>query len=299
MPFATLDGIKTHYVKQGSGPCLMMMAPRAFESTLQSWEHGKWNDMNAVEALSKHFTVIAYDRREAGQSGGRVELLTWKVFAQHAKLLIEHLAVERTFVLGACMGVGVAVQFASLYPEACAGLILAHPVGGHRWRNRMHLFFNRHIAYARENGLEAVRGRATGKSFMRDPEAGPWATAIANDGAFAERFVKRDLGSYLALVAQSRDAMFPDTFVSGAAPEELMAIDSGASIWPGDDASHSTSSAQQLRELMPRMEYWDLHPNKQTAENMLERIVAFKRVIETVGLPPSPAIAGPAMPPKS
>jgi len=162
----------------------------------------------------------------------------------------------------------------------------------------MHLFFNRHIAYARENGLEAVRGRATGKSFMRDPEAGPWATAIANDGAFAERFVKRDLGSYLALVAQSRDAMFPDTFVSGAAPEELMAIDSGASIWPGDDASHSTSSAQQLRELMPRMEYWDLHPNKQTAENMLERIVAFKRVIETVGLPPSPAIAGPAMPPK-
>ena len=37
MPFATLDGIKTHYVKQGSGPFLLMMAPRGFESTLQSW----------------------------------------------------------------------------------------------------------------------------------------------------------------------------------------------------------------------------------------------------------------------
>jgi len=36
MPFATLDGIKTHYVKQGSGPFLLMMAPRGFESTLQS-----------------------------------------------------------------------------------------------------------------------------------------------------------------------------------------------------------------------------------------------------------------------
>ena len=79
MPFATLDGIKTHYVQKGTGPHLLMVAPRAFDSTLQSWEHGKWNDMKAVDALSKHFTVIAYDRREAGQSGGRIEPLTWKV----------------------------------------------------------------------------------------------------------------------------------------------------------------------------------------------------------------------------
>jgi hypothetical protein len=36
MPFATLDGIRTHYVTKGSGPVLLMMAPRGFESTLQS-----------------------------------------------------------------------------------------------------------------------------------------------------------------------------------------------------------------------------------------------------------------------
>jgi len=297
MPFATLDGIKTHYVKQGSGPCLVMMAPRGFESTLQSWDHGKWNDMKPVETLSRHFTVIAYDRREAGQSAGRVELLTWKAFAQHAKLLVEHLGVERAFVLGVCMGVGVATQFASLYPEACIGLILAQPVGGHRWKNRMHQFFNRHIDYARQKGLAAVLARASGKNFMRDPETGPWATAIVNDKSFADCFVKQDIDAYLNIVAASRDAMFPDTFVSGPPPEELMPIDTAASIWPGDDASHSTSSAQQLRELMPRMEYWDLHPDNQTAENMLERILVFKRIMETEGLPPSPPMAGPAMPP--
>lgn len=297
MPFAILDGIRTHYVKEGSGPCLLMMAPRAFDSTLQSWDHGKWDDIKPIVALAQHFTVIAYDRREAGQSGGRVEPLTWKVFAQHAKLLIEHLNIEKTFVLGVCMGVGVATQFASLYPEACTALILAQPVGGHRWRNRMHAFFNRHIAYVRQNGLDTVRTRAKGKNFMRDPEAGPWASAIANDGALAERFVKQDIESYLALVEQSRDAMFPDTFVSGPPPDALMAIDTAASIWPGDDASHSTSSAQQLRELMPRMEYWDLHPDKQTQENMLARLLAFKKTVETVGLPPSPPMPGLAMPP--
>ncbi len=31
MPFATLDGIKTHYVQKGAGPYLLMMAPRAFQ----------------------------------------------------------------------------------------------------------------------------------------------------------------------------------------------------------------------------------------------------------------------------
>ncbi len=297
MPFATLDGIKTHYVKQGSGPPLLMMAPRAFDSTLQSWKHGKWDEINAVEALSKYFTVIAYDRREAGQSGGRLELLTWKVFAQHAKLLLEHLSIERSFVLGVCMGVAVATQFASLYPEACTALILAQPVGGHRWKNRMHAFFNRHIAYARQHGLDAVRARAKGLNFMRDPEAGPWATTITNDSGFAERFVKQDLDAYLRLVRQSRDVMFPDTFVSGPPPEEIMTIDIAASIWPGDDASHSTSSAQQLRELLPRMEYWDLHPDKQTAPDMLARLIEFKNTIEMRGLPPSPPMPGPAMPP--
>jgi pimeloyl-ACP methyl ester carboxylesterase len=297
MPFATLDGIKTHYVTKGSGPHLLMMAPRGFESTLQSWDHGKWQDMNAIEALSKHFTIVAYDRREAGQSGGRVEVLTWKVFAQHAKLLLEHLEIERAFVLGVCMGVGVASEFANLYPEASTGLILAQPVGGYRWQLRTHAFFNRHIVYARQHGLKVIRDRAKGQNFMRDPEAGPWTSAIANDAAFAERFIKQDLDAYLSIVAQSRDALFPDTFASGPRPEVLMTIDVATSIWPGDDASHAASSAQQLRELMPRMEYWDLHPSKQTADNMLERAVAFKRAVETGGLPPSPPMPGPAMPP--
>ena len=298
MPFATLDGIKTHYVKQGSGPVLLMMAPRGFELTLQSWEYGKWKEMNAIDTLSRHFTVVAYDRREAGQSGGRVEVLTWKVFAQHAKLLLEHLDIEKAFVLGVCMGVGVATQFAALYPETSTGLILAHPVGGHRWKLRTHLFFNRHIDFVREYGLDAVRAHVKGKNFMRDPEAGPWATVIFNDAAFAGRFVTQDVDAYLDTVTRSRDALFPDTFVSGPRPVELMTLDTASSIWPGDDASHAASSAHQLRELLPRMEYWDLHPSQQTHQNMLERILSFKTIMESGGLPPSPPLPGPETPPK-
>jgi pimeloyl-ACP methyl ester carboxylesterase len=274
-----------------------MMAPRGFDSTLQSWEHGKWNDMNAIAALSKHFTTVAYDRRESGKTGGRLEVLTWKVFAQHAKLLLERLEIEKAYVLGVCMGVGVATEFANLYPDACSGLILAQPVAGHRWKNRMHTFFNRHIDYVRKNGLEEVRTRSKGKSFMSDPEAGPWSSAVAIDEGFAEKVVRYDIKKYLSIVEESRDTLFPDTFVSGPRPEVLTTIDTSASIWPGDDASHSMAGAHQLRELMPRMEFWDLHPTKQTAANMLEKMLSFKSAVEAGGLPSSPTIASPPMPP--
>jgi len=281
MPFAILDGIRTHYLTQGTGPHLLMMASRGFNSRIESWQAGKWAEMDALNALAKHFTLIAYDRREAGLSGGRVEPLDWRTFARHGKLLLEHLGVEKTWVIGPCMGASVAATFGAVYPESCIGLMLPQPVGGYRWFTRMRSFFDRHIAFVREHGLEAVRQRAKGMNFQDDPEAGPWANTIFNDAGFAERYVKQDPGRYLQIVAESRDAMFPDSFVSGPSAPELMRIDIPTLVWPGDDPSHATSAAHQLRELLPRVDYWDLHVSKQTAQGQFEQILRFKKAVES------------------
>jgi pimeloyl-ACP methyl ester carboxylesterase len=280
MPFATLDGIKTHYITQGSGPHLLMMASRGFNSRIESWQGGKWAEMDALNSLARHFTIVAYDRREAGLSGGRVEVLGWHTFARHGKLLLEHLGVEKAWVIGPCMGASVAAKFGSLYPESCIGLMLPQPVGGYRWFTRLRGYFDRHMAFVREHGLEAVRERAKGKNFQDDPEAGPWACTLFNDAAFAARFVKQNPARYLETVAASRDAMFPDSFVSGPSAEELMAMDIPTLVWPGDDPSHATSAAHQLRELLPCVEYWDVHVSQQTAQGQLERILAFKKAVE-------------------
>lgn len=282
MPFAVLDGIRTHYLKQGSGPALIMLAPKGFNSCIESWQSGKWQEMDVFNALGRHFTVIAYDRREAGLSGGRVETLTWELYARHAKLLAEHLGIERSWIIGPCMGVSVATKFASLYPEACIGLMLPQPVGGHRWIGKVRGFFDRHIAYVKQHGLDGVVAEALRKrkNFFEEPEAGPWATCIAGDAGFATRFAKQEPARYLDILVRSRDGMFGDTFVSGARAEELLGIDVPALVWPGDDPSHSTSAAHQLRELMPRARYWDMHPSKQTAANMLEQLLLFKADVE-------------------
>jgi len=64
---------QTHYVEAGLGTRLLMMAPRGFESTLESWEFGKWKEMNAIEALDASptvaFAAIIGDHREMPREG--------------------------------------------------------------------------------------------------------------------------------------------------------------------------------------------------------------------------------------
>ena len=63
-------GSAINYVIQGSGPHLLMFAPGGFRSVISRWtaEGGKreWKEMDALDTLSRHFTCIAYDRRESG-----------------------------------------------------------------------------------------------------------------------------------------------------------------------------------------------------------------------------------------
>src|SRR5258706_6283673 len=265
MPQATIDGLKINYVVQGNGPPLIMLAPGGFDSNIEGWStRGVWKDLRPLEALAKDFTMIAYDRREAGQSGGRVEPHTWRMWAAEAVRLLDHLDIDRAWVIGGCLGVSVASAMGAHFPESCLGLLMHWPVGGFRWRAKGHLNFNRHIAFARANGLAAVAERAKNATgFWADPESGPWATVLAQDATFAAKYVRQDLEQYLAIAAYSRDTLFDDTMPSGATGEQLMAIKLPSFIMSGDDASHSTSSAHALRELIPGSVLSPLMPPQQ------------------------------------
>jgi hypothetical protein len=90
MPVAVIDGLKVNYQVHGSGPHLLMLAPGGFNSTIDSWTRGGvWKEMDALNTLSKSFTLIPYDRREAGISGARVEKLTWEKFAQQGLAILQ------------------------------------------------------------------------------------------------------------------------------------------------------------------------------------------------------------------
>jgi pimeloyl-ACP methyl ester carboxylesterase len=279
MPTAVIDGLEVYYETQGSGSPLLMFAPGGFDATIDKWVAASaWKDINALEALALEHTVIVYDRREAGKSGGRVERLGWASYTQQAKALLEHLHIDSAHVLGGCMGCSVALTFGARYPEATRTLLLHWPVGGYRWKVNGLDRFQRHYNFAKAQGLKGVVERAqSGKSFWSDPESGPWASVIARDRQFADRFAAQDLERYLAIVITSARGFFDRDTATGAEPEEVMGIKAPALIIPGDDPSHATSGAHYLRECLPNNEFWPVMPPEQTTRKVCDRILQFSR----------------------
>jgi pimeloyl-ACP methyl ester carboxylesterase len=276
---AMIDGLEVVYTVRGSGPPLLMLAPGGFDATMEKWSTaGVWKGMKPLETLTDAFTVIAYDRRESGVSGGRVERLSWSLFADQAKGLLDHLDVKEAFVLGGCMGCSVALAFAARHPAATRALVLHWPVGGYRWKLNGGDRFARHLRFARENGLAGVVRRAQeGKSFWQDPEAGPWASVLVRDQRFADAFAAQDLERYLGFVGASGRTLFDRDTAPGAEPEEMMGMKCPAVIIPGDDPAHATSASHYVRELLPQAEFWGVMPPEQTPDRVRERILEFGR----------------------
>src|SRR5947209_1896056 len=71
---ALLGGIRTHYEIIGDGPPLLMYAPGGFDATTDKWRtQGVYARIKLLDHLPRRYRCIAFDRRECGKSGGRVE----------------------------------------------------------------------------------------------------------------------------------------------------------------------------------------------------------------------------------
>ena len=277
MAFAEINGINIHYQVRGSGPPLLMMAPGGFDSTIEKWSTaGIWTGVRPLETLTDRYTCIAYDRREAGRSGGRVERVSWTTYAHEAMGLLRHLGVQRAFIMGGCMGCSTATAFAVTCPEATLGLVLHWPVGGVRWRLNGLSRFQTHVDFVKEHGLDAVVKLAREKkSFWAEPSAGPWASTVVADANFAGAFAGQDVERYLALVMLMGRTLFDRDTATGPEPEELMALKVPSVIIPGADPAHATSAARYLQECLADAVYHDVPAPDQTPALVRQWITDF------------------------
>ncbi|HEY4997673.1 MAG TPA: alpha/beta hydrolase [Usitatibacter sp.] len=278
MPIAMIDGIATRYEAFGSGAPLLLFSPGGFDATIEKWSTlGVYARVKFLEHLPKKYLCIAFDRRETGQSGGRVERITWADFAAQGKGLLGHLQIERAHLLGGCMGCSVATAFACAYPQATMSMVLWWPVGGAKYRIKGQQRFAEHLGFVQQNGMQAVVDLVAkdGKPFGADPRGGPWASVIRHDGAFASAYAKLDVEKYKILVAgMSRGLLDRDT-APGAEPEDMLRLEIPALVVPGKDESHATSAARFLEECLPRSEYWDVPPAEQTEADAPTRVLRF------------------------
>ena len=288
MTLATIDGIATRYEVTGAGPPLLMYAPGGFDATVEKWSSlGVYARVKLMDHLPRHYTCIAFDRRECGKSGGRVETVTWAHFVRQGAGLLDHLKVERAHLMGGCMGVSPVIAFGVAHPERVASMVLWWPVGGAKYRIKGRQRFTEHLAYVRANGLQAVVDLVAkeGKPFGADPRGGPWASVLKHDKAFAAGYAKLDRDLYESTVDRMARGLLDRDTAPGAEPEDLMRLDIPALVVPGHDDSHATSAARYLEECLPRSEYWDVAVEAQTADNAPGRVLEFLQAADTTVTP--------------
>lgn len=278
MPIATIDGLATRYETVGSGEPLLMFSPAGFDATLEKWStQSVYAKTKMLDALASRYTCIIYDRRETGQSGGRVERVTWLDYARQGLGLLRHLGIDRAHVMGGCMGVSPVLALAVAHPEVVRSMLLFWPVGGVKYRMGSHQRFAEHLAFVQQHGLAAVVDlvRREGKAFGADPRGGPWASVIRHDAAFAEAYAALSVDRYKLTVVGMGRTLFDRDTAPGAEPEDLLQLDIPALIVPGSDGSHATSAARYLQECLPRSQYWDVPVEAQTAETVPPRLLEF------------------------
>jgi pimeloyl-ACP methyl ester carboxylesterase len=266
VPTVDVDGIATRYEVMGSGQPLLMFAPGGFNATIESWSlQGVYKELKLLEHLPRHYTCVVFDRRECGQSGGRVERLEWQHYVAQGRGLLDHLGIERAHLVGGCMGCCPVTTFSVMHPERVLSAVLWWPVGGPRYRLSSHQRFAEHLAFVQQNGLQAVADivAKVGKPFGADTRGGPWASVLKHDRDFAKDYVKQDLDHYKLVVAGMARSLFDRDTAPGAEPEDMLRLNVPALIVPGSDASHATSAARYLNECLPKSEYWDVPVNQQ------------------------------------
>ena len=113
--FATVNGVKLHYVSMGSGPLVVCL--HGWPQTWLSWKE-------IMQRLSGQFTVVAPDLRGTGLSEITKDGYDKETIAKDIRDLVLHLGFKTANIVGHDMGGKAAYVMAHLYPENVLKLAL-------------------------------------------------------------------------------------------------------------------------------------------------------------------------------
>lgn len=118
---AIINGIRMYYELHGSGPHLTLIGGLGTATWL--WE-------NNIAALSRHFSVLAFDNRGAGLSAMPEGPYSISQMSDDLSGLLSHLKITKTHILGVSMGGYIAQEFTLNHPEKVDRLMLVATTAG-------------------------------------------------------------------------------------------------------------------------------------------------------------------------
>ena len=116
MSQVNVNGINLYYETHGSGDPLVLISGLGYD-------HWQWHKM--APGLSKHFKVIVFDNRGAGESDKPAGPYSAQLLADDTAALLKALGIEQAAVMGHSMGGFIAQALAVSRPDVVKQLILA------------------------------------------------------------------------------------------------------------------------------------------------------------------------------
>ena len=118
--FVTVDGIQVGYLLTGSGPPLLLV--HGFGEFIETWAYN-------IDALSKHFTVCAFDLPGHGLSQQPPEDYTLDFSMGIVTSFMTALGIRRASLIGRSMGGPLCFCLAADYPDRADRLVLVSSGG--------------------------------------------------------------------------------------------------------------------------------------------------------------------------
>ena len=115
MPVLDANGETIHYLKEGSGPVVVLI--HSLGLSAQMWRE-------QIAALKDRYTVVAFDTRGHGQSSAKGEVSV-AAAAQDLKALLDHLGAPQCHLVAISAGGPIAMTFAAQHPGMLRSLVLA------------------------------------------------------------------------------------------------------------------------------------------------------------------------------
>ncbi|GAA1927071.1 alpha/beta fold hydrolase [Streptantibioticus ferralitis] len=108
-------GGELYYEDRGEGPVITLL--NNFYIVSPVWR-------NFTDQLENRFRLVSYDLRNQGASSPGTDPVTFKDHVEDVRRLLDHLGIEKTYLVGTSISTLIARDFANTYPESVAGLVL-------------------------------------------------------------------------------------------------------------------------------------------------------------------------------
>jgi pimeloyl-ACP methyl ester carboxylesterase len=234
MPVFERAGVSLYYEEFGSGYPLMLFAPGGMRSAIEFWHRSPFDP---TTELARDFRVIAMDQRNAGRSHAPVSADDgWHTYAADHLALLDHLGIQRTHVMGGCIGSTYCLDLIKAAPARVSAAVLQNPIG---------LTESNRTAF-----YEMFDGWA--KELMRAPGA-------PGEAAFAK----------------FRETMYGGDFVFGVSRDFVRGCKTPLIVLAGDDLYHPAPISREIGELSPNVEMVTAWKTPETVTAAVDRVRAF------------------------